>query len=367
MKDKITLYDKATGKSLVLGTEDSFNQNLVLMLPGKNGTLALTEDVDAIKTFLEGDELIASDSLKLGSKTANMYLLSDLSNVDLDNLSAATLSGLKGYTGSKGDVGSGFSISTIFNSVAELLAGTTTEETFALVAGTLPQSDPDYGKLYLRKNNAWNYIADLSIEGAAGIQGPQGSIGYTGSQGMMGPQGPQGATGNTGATGPQGPQGVQGPTGSVGAIIVFVGNNTPSGYLKCNGALLSRTTFSSLWAYAQSSGALVSEIEWSSSNQGCFSTGDGSTTFRIPDLRGEFIRGWDDGRGIDTNRTIGSKQEATSIGSVVQLSHDVILKNTDGTDGTYSVTGDANPQAGFGGTYHKVRPRNIAMMYCIKY
>ena len=136
MKDKITLYDKATGKSLVLGTEDSFNQNLVLMLPGKNGTLALTEDVDAIKTFLEGDELIASDSLKLGGKTANMYLLSDLSNVDLDNLSTATLSGLKGYTGSKGDVGSGFSISTIFNSVAELLAGTTTEETFALVGGT---------------------------------------------------------------------------------------------------------------------------------------------------------------------------------------------------------------------------------------
>ena len=364
MKDKITLYDKATGKSLVLGTEDSFNQNLVLMLPGKNGTLALTEDVDAIKTFLEGDELIASDSLKLGGKTANMYLLSDLSNVDLDNLSAATLSGLKGYTGSKGDVGSGFSISTIFNSVAELLAGTTTEETFALVGGTLSQTDPDYGKLFLRKNNAWNYITDLSIEGAAGITGPQGPIGYTGSRGETGSQGIQGIQGYTGS---QGIQGIQGYTGSVGAIIVFVGNNTPSGYLKCNGALLSRTTFSSLWAYAQSSGALVSEIEWSSSNQGCFSTGDGSTTFRIPDLRGEFIRGWDDGRGIDTNRTIGSKQEATSIGSVVQLSHDVILKNTDGTDGTYSVAGDANPQTSFGGTYHKVRPGNIAMMYCIKY
>lgn len=86
MKQKLTLFDKTTRKALILAVEDNFNEALTLMLPSKNGTLALTEDVDAIKTFLEGDELIASDSLKLGGKTSNMYLLSDLSNVDLDNL-----------------------------------------------------------------------------------------------------------------------------------------------------------------------------------------------------------------------------------------------------------------------------------------
>jgi hypothetical protein len=38
--------------------------------------------------------------------------------------------------------------------------------------------------------------------------------------------------------------------------------------------------------------------------------GEGANNFRLPDLRGEFIRGWDNGRGVDPNRTFGSKQEA---------------------------------------------------------
>ena len=45
--------------------------------------------------------------------------------------------------------------------------------------------------------------------------------------------------------------------------------------------------------------------EWRNGRWGCFSTGDGSTTFRLPELRGEFIRCWDDARSIDKDRTIG--------------------------------------------------------------
>ncbi|MBZ4307344.1 hypothetical protein LAN33_24035, partial [Mycobacterium tuberculosis] len=41
-----------------------------------------------------------------------------------------------------------------------------------------------------------------------------------------------------------------------------------------------------------------------------FSTGNGSSDFRLPDLRGEFIRGWDDVGSIDANRTIGSWQDS---------------------------------------------------------
>ena len=130
-----------------------------------------------------------------------------------------------------GIAGKDFRISKIFNSLAELLAGSTDNETFGLVAGTLPQSNVDYGKMYLYKDGSWTYITDMSVEGAAGVAGPigytgsrgySGSAGYTGSQGMVGPQGPQGNTGYTGsagvngATGPQGPQGIQGYTGSVG-------------------------------------------------------------------------------------------------------------------------------------------------------
>jgi hypothetical protein len=72
----------------------------------------------------------------------------------------------------------------------------------------------------------------VNLDGAVGIQGPQGDPGPTGPQGATGPAGPTGATGPqgptgatgptgltgaTGATGPQGPQGIQGPTGATGA------------------------------------------------------------------------------------------------------------------------------------------------------
>ena len=41
---------------------------------------------------------------------------------------------------------------------------------------------------------------------------------------------------------------------------------------------------------------------WAAGRFGCWSLGDGSTTFRLPDLRGEFFRGWGEARGIDIDR-----------------------------------------------------------------
>lgn len=96
------------------------------------------------------------------------------------------------------------------------------------------------------------------------------------------------------------------PIGSitmVPSIIPLVGT------LECNGVLLSRTTYSKLWAFAQNSGVLIKEAEWAS-RTGCFSSGDGSTTFRIPDLRGVFPRGWDNSKGIDASRIFGSIQDS---------------------------------------------------------
>lgn len=96
----------------------------------------------------------------------------------------------------------------------------------------------------------------------------------------------------------------------IGSIFMVVGNVPPAGSLKANGALVSRTTYAALWAYAQVSGALAaSDAAWSSSAQfGLFSPGDGSTTFRLPDFRGYFPRAWDDGRGLDAGRAIGAAQ-----------------------------------------------------------
>ena len=91
-----------------------------------------------------------------------------------------------------------------------------------------------------------------------------------------------------------------------GALINFPATVAPAGFIKRNGALLSRTTYAALWAFAQASGNLsASDGVW---QVGQFSPGDGSTTFRIPDGRGEIDRGWDDGRGVDSGRGIGTFQ-----------------------------------------------------------
>ncbi|KVK82094.1 phage tail protein [Burkholderia sp. MSMB1498] len=98
----------------------------------------------------------------------------------------------------------------------------------------------------------------------------------------------------------------------IGQIVFEMRTSARAGYLKCNGALLKRADYPALWAYAQASGALVAENNWggASANWGCFTDGDGATTFRIPELRGEFLRCWDDGRGGDVDRKIGTWQDS---------------------------------------------------------
>jgi hypothetical protein len=73
-------------------------------------------------------------------------------------------------------------------------------------------------KSYVKKNNAWTVLADVSVgpQGPQGPAGPQGPKGATGAAGATGATGVQGVKGATGATGPQGPAGPQGPQGLTG-------------------------------------------------------------------------------------------------------------------------------------------------------
>jgi hypothetical protein len=66
-----------------------------------------------------------------------------------------------------------------------------------------------------------------------------------------------------------------------------------------------------LWRYANSSGALASSERLKQAGQ--FGPGDGSNTFSLPDLRGLSIRSWDDGKGIDPGRQLGSFQESQNL------------------------------------------------------
>ena len=79
------------------------------------------------------------------------------------------------------------------------------------------------------------------------------------------------------------------PSGAVFCIAVAT---VPTGYLECNGAAVSRTTFAALFAVIGTQ----------------YGAGNGSSTFNIPDLRGEFIRGFDNGKGTDSGRSIATSQ-----------------------------------------------------------
>lgn len=97
----------------------------------------------------------------------------------------AGVDGAKGEKGDKGDAGQGFDIETIFNSLIELQGGSVANGKFGLVAGTLSEDHEDYGKLFLY-NNGWIYVTDMSVKGAAGIQGPKGDVGIQGPKGDVG-------------------------------------------------------------------------------------------------------------------------------------------------------------------------------------
>lgn len=93
----------------------------------------------------------------------------------------------------------------------------------------------------------------------------------------------------------------------VGTVMFGYFPVAPEGFLLGNGGLVSRPAYQALWSWVSSQGLVVAESEWAA-RRGMFSSGDGSSTFRLPDLRGEFPRFADFGRGVDDGRTLGSTQ-----------------------------------------------------------
>jgi len=163
----------------------------------------------------------------------------------------------------------------------------------------------------------------------------------------------------------------------VGASIMVNSDTPPTGTVEEDGSLLSRASYPDLWAYAQTSGNLHTEAEWFADKWGGFSDGDGATTFRLPDSRGEAIRGWDHGRGVDAGRGLGSAQsddnkahnhiQGEASYSAQSLSFG---KNTEGYTAGHRLAVDGgsltpNPLTSTRGT--ESRPRNIPKMICIKY
>lgn len=136
-----------------------------------------------------------------------------------------------------------------------------------------------------------------------------------------------------------------------GSTITFAAAAAPAGWLECDGAVVLRATYPGLFA-------AIGTV---------FNTGgESGAQFRLPDLRGEFVRGWDHGRGIDAGRALGSGQAE----DLKAHSHSLPVYN-DANSGTVGVedsdgTGTARSisTGSTGGT--ETRPRNVALMWIIK-
>lgn len=123
--------------------------------------------------------------------------------------------GSTGPQGVKGDPGEGFKITRSFNSIAAMQAAEKTVGDFYIIL-TEDTTAEEYGYVYLYTQEGLQFIVDMSVAGAQGIQGPRGPQGIQGPQGERGPQGPQGEQGPRGATGQQGEQGIRGERGPQG-------------------------------------------------------------------------------------------------------------------------------------------------------
>ncbi|MBK5539364.1 tail fiber protein [Pseudomonas sp. TH05] len=140
----------------------------------------------------------------------------------------------------------------------------------------------------------------------------------------------------------------------VGAIVAIPKADVPPGYLELDGSVQSTATYPDLAAYLGTT----------------FNTGgEGAGNFRLPDSRGEFLRGWDHGRGVDAGRALGGYQ----LDMLKSHTHEYSPMRGSGVvnsvSNKISAQSDANADNGAttgatGGA--ETRPRNLAIMWCIK-
>jgi microcystin-dependent protein len=148
----------------------------------------------------------------------------------------------------------------------------------------------------------------------------------------------------------------------VGTIFPFAGEIAPEGWLLCDGSEVPRAVYPELFEAIQT--------RWGFSN---------SASFRLPDLRGEFLRGWDGGTGNDPDPRVRRYADGVTSG-VGSYQDDEFRSHThgliDGSDNgngapkvrPFLAANNAIPQPNTkaaGGS--ETRPRNAAVLYIIKY
>jgi microcystin-dependent protein len=163
-----------------------------------------------------------------------------------------------------------------------------------------------------------------------------------------------------------------------GTVISYMGNTAPTGYLFCNGAEYNITDYPDL--------AEQIKNEFGSYN---YYGGDGETTFKVPDLRGEFLRGTGTAtRNTGSGSNVGVHQDATKVAMMGTSTTNQAFGGYYGTDGlwtvysrnqdvsggssigfTYAANATVNTSSSFVSkpTWYTTRPTNTSVLYCIKY
>ena len=167
----------------------------------------------------------------------------------------------------------------------------------------------------------------------------------------------------------------------IGTVIAVMGNSAPANYLKCDGTVYNIADYTDLANYF--------EAQFEAKN---YFGGDGTTTFAVPDLRGEFLRGTGENSHVNTRTNlnegsganVGVHQDATNhfevkltsdrkgfyAGSATSTASNVQALDTDTRGGNVgyrgAVTGSASTTA-TGNSLYTSRPTNTSVLYCIAY
>lgn len=162
----------------------------------------------------------------------------------------------------------------------------------------------------------------------------------------------------------------------VGSIVPYIGVNAPENYLICDGRELNIDEYKELADHFKKEFGTINHYG-----------GDGETTFAIPDLRNEFLRGYHGDKEEQLSGEVGIHQDATMIPHFYldNTNDNFALLNKSGTTGN---TGIINSDDGVGGigqlrfttfsgkdnnvgteldSHKTIRPTNVAVLYCIKY
>ncbi|MBP2657164.1 MAG: Tail Collar domain protein [Firmicutes bacterium] len=143
-----------------------------------------------------------------------------------------------------------------------------------------------------------------------------------------------------------------------GVILPYGGSSAPDGYLLCDGSTLSRTTYANLYDVVGTT----------------YGTGDGSTTFALPDLQDKFVLG--KGDTYSTLAATGGETEHTLTTDEMPSHHHTITGGTSGTAGYVTMESDGNSASTEssngtnytgGGEAHNNMPPYIVLNYIIKY